>query len=83
MRGSVEIVGGGIGGLFAGYLLARQGWCVLINERQSQIREIGAGLYLKNNAVTLLEHVGIADFVLKRAVCLRRDAKDKPRMPSI
>jgi 2-polyprenyl-6-methoxyphenol hydroxylase-like FAD-dependent oxidoreductase len=81
MRGSVEIVGGGIGGLFAGYLLARQGWCVLINERHSQIREIGAGLYLKNNAVTLLEHVGIADFVLKRAVCLRRaeirDHKDR------
>jgi 2-polyprenyl-6-methoxyphenol hydroxylase-like FAD-dependent oxidoreductase len=72
MRRSVEIVGGGIGGLFTGYLLARQGWRVRINERHSQIREIGAGLYLKNNAVTLLEHVGVADIVLKRAVCLRR-----------
>jgi 2-polyprenyl-6-methoxyphenol hydroxylase-like FAD-dependent oxidoreductase len=81
MPGFVEIVGGGIGGLFTGYLLARQGWRVRINERHSQIREIGAGLYLKNNAVTLLEHVGIADIVLKRAVCLRcaevRDHKNR------
>ena len=81
MRGSAEIVGGGIGGLFTGYMLAKQGWRVRINERHSQIREIGAGLYMKNNAVTLLEHVGIADIVLKRAVCLRRaeirDHKDR------
>jgi 2-polyprenyl-6-methoxyphenol hydroxylase-like FAD-dependent oxidoreductase len=81
MRGSAEIVGGGIGGLFTGYLLAKQGWRVRINERHSQIREIGAGLYMKNNAVTLLEHAGVADIVLKRAVCLRRaeirDHKDR------
>ena len=72
MRGTVEIVGGGIGGLFTGYLLARQGWRVRINERHSQIREIGAALFLKNNAVTVLEHVGIADLVLKHAVRIRR-----------
>src|SRR5271165_1448868 len=81
MRGSVEIVGGGIGGLFTGYLLAGQGWRVRINERHPQIREIGAALFLKNNAVTLLEHVGIADIVLKRAVHMRyaeiRDHNDR------
>jgi 2-polyprenyl-6-methoxyphenol hydroxylase-like FAD-dependent oxidoreductase len=81
MRGTVEIVGGGIGGLFAGYLLARQGWRVRINERHPQIREIGAALFLKNNALTVLEHVGIADIVLKRAVHIRRaeirDHKDR------
>jgi 2-polyprenyl-6-methoxyphenol hydroxylase-like FAD-dependent oxidoreductase len=81
MRGSAEIVGGGIGGLFTGSLLAKQGWHVRINERHSQIREIGAGLYMKNNAATLLEHAGVADIVLKRAICLRRaeirDHKDR------
>jgi 2-polyprenyl-6-methoxyphenol hydroxylase-like FAD-dependent oxidoreductase len=81
MRGTVEIVGGGIGGLFTGYLLARQGWRVRINERHPQIREIGAALFLKNNALTVLEHVGIADLVLKRAVHIQRaevrDHKDR------
>jgi 2-polyprenyl-6-methoxyphenol hydroxylase-like FAD-dependent oxidoreductase len=72
MRGKIEIVGGGIGGLFTGYLLARQGWQVRINERSSQIREIGAGIFLKNNSITVLEHLGIADVVLKRAIWLRR-----------
>ena len=43
-----------------------------INERSPQIREIGAGIFLKNNAVTILEHLGIADTVLKRAIWLRR-----------
>jgi 2-polyprenyl-6-methoxyphenol hydroxylase-like FAD-dependent oxidoreductase len=72
MRGNVEIVGGGIGGLFTGYLLARQGWQVRINERHPQIREIGAALFLKNNSITLLEHLDIADIVLKRAIRIRR-----------
>ena len=72
MRGSVEIVGGGIGGLFAGYVLAKQGWRVRVNERSPSIREIGAGIFLKNNSVTILEHLGIADRVLKNAVWLRR-----------
>jgi 2-polyprenyl-6-methoxyphenol hydroxylase-like FAD-dependent oxidoreductase len=77
MRGTVEIVGGGIGGLFTGYLLARQGWRVRINERHSQIREIGAALFLKNNSITLLEHLGIADLVLERAVrILRAEIRD-------
>jgi 2-polyprenyl-6-methoxyphenol hydroxylase-like FAD-dependent oxidoreductase len=81
MRGTVEIVGGGIGGLFTGYLLARKGWRVRINERHQQIREIGAALFLKNNAIAALEHVGIADIVLNRAVQIRyaevRDHKDR------
>jgi 2-polyprenyl-6-methoxyphenol hydroxylase-like FAD-dependent oxidoreductase len=81
MRGTVEIVGGGIGGLFTGYLLARNGWRVRINERHSQIREIGAALFVKNNAITVLEHVGISDVVFKNAAHIRRaeirDHKDR------
>jgi 2-polyprenyl-6-methoxyphenol hydroxylase-like FAD-dependent oxidoreductase len=81
MRGNVEVIGGGIGGLFTGYLLARDGWRVRINERHPEIREIGAALFLKNNAVTVLERLGIADLILKRAVHIQRaeirDHKDR------
>jgi 2-polyprenyl-6-methoxyphenol hydroxylase-like FAD-dependent oxidoreductase len=72
MHRTVEIVGGGIGGLFAGYVLARSGWRVRINERAREIREIGAGIFLKNNSIVVLEHLGIADDVLSRAIWLRR-----------
>jgi 2-polyprenyl-6-methoxyphenol hydroxylase-like FAD-dependent oxidoreductase len=72
MRGTAEVVGGGIGGLFAGYVLARSGWQVRINERAPDIREIGAGIFLKNNSVVVLEHLGIAQSVLGRAIWLRR-----------
>jgi 2-polyprenyl-6-methoxyphenol hydroxylase-like FAD-dependent oxidoreductase len=72
MRGTVEIVGGGIGGLFTGFVLANGGWRVRINESAPEIREIGAGIFLKNNSIVVLEHLGIADQVLDRAIWLRR-----------
>jgi 2-polyprenyl-6-methoxyphenol hydroxylase-like FAD-dependent oxidoreductase len=72
MRGTVEIVGGGIGGLFTGFVLANSGWRVRINERAPDIREIGSGIFLKNNSIVVLEHLGIAEQVLGRAIWLRR-----------
>jgi 2-polyprenyl-6-methoxyphenol hydroxylase-like FAD-dependent oxidoreductase len=72
MRGTTEIVGGGISGLFAGLLLARTGWTVRIHERGTEIREIGAGIFLKNNSISLLEHLGVAGPIFRRAVVLRR-----------
>src|SRR5437660_1733034 len=71
MRGTAEVIGGGISGLFTGYLLARNGWNVRIHERSDEIREIGAGIFLKNNSISLLEHVGIAEPIFRRAVMLR------------
>jgi len=72
MRGRAEIVGGGISGLFTGYLLARSGWTVRIHERDDAIREIGAGIFLKNNSLSLLERLGIASRIFQHAVVLRR-----------
>lgn len=55
----VEIAGGGIGGLATAALLARDGWKVRVHERGDQIREIGAGIYIKNNSIEVLEQLGV------------------------
>ncbi|GAA5236525.1 FAD-dependent monooxygenase [Verticiella sediminum] len=54
-----EIAGGGIGGLALGALLARQGWQVQVHEQGAEIREVGAGIYIKNNSLEVLENLGV------------------------
>jgi 2-polyprenyl-6-methoxyphenol hydroxylase-like FAD-dependent oxidoreductase len=54
-----EIAGGGIAGLSLGLMLARTGWSVRIHEREPEIREVGAGIYLRNNALEVLEEFGV------------------------
>jgi len=66
-----EIAGGGIAGLALGTLLARQGWTVQIHERNEGIREVGAGIYLRNNPLRVLEHLGIDEGLLARSLRLR------------
>ena len=56
-----EIAGGGIGGLGLGMMLAADGWSVRIHERSPAIREIGAGLYIKNNSLRVLEQYGVVE----------------------
>lgn len=55
-RRHAEIAGGGIGGLALGMMLGRQGWSVRIHERSPAVREIGAGISLRNNCLAVLEH---------------------------
>lgn len=57
--GRVLIVGAGIGGLSAGLALKRRGFDVVIYERASEIREIGAGLIVTANARRALADLGI------------------------
>jgi 2-polyprenyl-6-methoxyphenol hydroxylase-like FAD-dependent oxidoreductase len=59
-----EVVGAGIAGLAAGTALARHGWTVRIHERSNELRELGAGISLRENGVRALEALGI----LERAV---------------
>lgn len=54
-----EIAGGGIGGLGLGMMLAADGWSVRVHERSLAIREVGAGLYIKNNSLRVLEQYGV------------------------
>ncbi len=54
-----EIAGGGIGGLATAAFLARDGWRVRVHERGDAIREIGAGIYIKNNSIEVLDQLGV------------------------
>ncbi len=53
-------------------LLARQGWNVCVHERSENPREIGAGIYLKENSLRYLDRVGISDEILQAGTRLRR-----------
>jgi 2-polyprenyl-6-methoxyphenol hydroxylase-like FAD-dependent oxidoreductase len=64
-RFRVEIVGGGIGGLSAAAAFALRGWSVRLHERQSQIREAGAGIYLSENGLRILESIGAYDEAIR------------------
>src|SRR3546814_10413722 len=64
MTRNAEIAGGGIGGLSLGALLARHGWRVRVHEQSPEIREVGAGIYIKNNSLEVLEHLGVMDRIL-------------------
>ena len=63
----VEIVGGGIGGLTAAAAFALRGWRVRLHERQSQIREAGAGIYLSENGLRILEAIGCYDEAIRNS----------------
>lgn len=58
------MVGAGVAGLAAGAALARHGWSVRIHERGAELRELGAGISLRENGLQALEALGI----LERAV---------------
>lgn len=63
MRGHIEIAGAGLAGLTVAAALARRGWSVRVHERSPALREIGAGIYLWENAVRALEAVGAYEAV--------------------
>jgi 2-polyprenyl-6-methoxyphenol hydroxylase-like FAD-dependent oxidoreductase len=56
-----EIAGAGIAGLTAAASLAQAGWSVRIHERGSELREIGAGIFMWENALRVLEAIGAYD----------------------
>jgi len=57
-KGHIEIAGAGLGGLTAATALAGRGWSVRVHEKARELREIGAGIYLWENALRALEDVG-------------------------
>jgi 2-polyprenyl-6-methoxyphenol hydroxylase-like FAD-dependent oxidoreductase len=61
MTRHAEVAGGGIGGLATGMMLARAGWSVRVHERSPEIRESGAGIYIRNNSIKVLEEFGVFD----------------------
>jgi 2-polyprenyl-6-methoxyphenol hydroxylase-like FAD-dependent oxidoreductase len=72
MKNHAEIAGAGIAGLSCAIMLARQGWTVRVHERSPEIREVGAGIQLKNNAIEVLEELGIFDRLAPLGIQLER-----------
>jgi 2-polyprenyl-6-methoxyphenol hydroxylase-like FAD-dependent oxidoreductase len=73
-RRHAEIAGAGFAGLTAAILLARAGWTVRVHERADAIREIGAGIFLHNNGLLVLEELGLMGELATRGTRLVRDS---------
>src|ERR1700760_4356998 len=61
--GHVEVAGAGLAGLTAATALAKRGWTVRVHERGRELRAIGAGIYLWENALRALEAVDACEAV--------------------
>jgi 2-polyprenyl-6-methoxyphenol hydroxylase-like FAD-dependent oxidoreductase len=76
-----EIVGAGFAGLTAACALAQRGWSVRVHERADQLRTTGAGIYIYENGLRVLEAVGAYDAAVKGAPFAHtrevRDGRDR------
>jgi 2-polyprenyl-6-methoxyphenol hydroxylase-like FAD-dependent oxidoreductase len=70
MKRSVHVVGGGIGGLATAGCFAQRGWNVVVHERSSELREVGAGIFLKENSIRVLEELQCLDAVVQQGTRL-------------
>ena len=62
-----EIVGAGFAGLTAACALSQRGWSVRVHERADQLRTTGAGIYIYENGLRVLEAVGAYEAAVKGA----------------
>lgn len=62
-----EIVGAGFAGLTAACALAKRGWTVRVHERAERLRTAGAGIYIYENGLRVLEAVGACEASIKGA----------------
>jgi len=69
---TVQIAGAGIAGLTAACVLAQRGWAVRVHERSPELREMGAGIYLKVNSLRVLREIGVLSEVMATAMTLDR-----------
>jgi 2-polyprenyl-6-methoxyphenol hydroxylase-like FAD-dependent oxidoreductase len=72
-----EIAGAGFAGLTAACALAQRGWSVRVHERGDRLRTTGAGIYIYENGLRVLETVGAYDAAVKGApVAHTREVRD-------
>ena len=76
-----EIVGAGFAGLTAACALAQRGWSVRVHERADRLRTAGAGIYIYENGLRVLEAVGAYEAAVKGAPLAHtrevRDGRDR------
>src|SRR5580693_1153598 len=64
VTGTVEI-GGGVAGLTTGLAFARKGWRVRVHEQDDDLRILGAGIYIWENGLRVLDALGVLDAVVE------------------
>ena len=79
----IAIAGAGIAGLTTAIALAGRGYSVTIYERADALADIGAGIQLAPNAMTVLQRLGLADAlgedtVEPRALIIRDGLSGRP-----
>jgi 2-polyprenyl-6-methoxyphenol hydroxylase-like FAD-dependent oxidoreductase len=62
-----HVVGAGLAGLAVAACLAQRKWTVTVHERTSELREIGAGIGIKENSIRVMEELGCFEPILQRA----------------
>src|SRR5437763_690314 len=73
----VEIVGAGFAGLAAACAFAQRGWSVRVHERADELRTTGAGIYVYENGLRVLEALGAyAEAVRGAPVANTREVRD-------
>lgn len=65
------VCGSGVAGLSAAIALAANGWTVDVYERDSAVREIGAGIFIKGNGLRVLKSFGLIDRIRRDCVVLQ------------
>src|SRR5258708_25804474 len=72
-----EIVGAGFGGLAAACALAQRGWTVRVHERADRLRKTGAGIYIYENGLRVIEALGAyADAIHGAPFANSREVRD-------
>src|SRR4029077_7180519 len=81
MKRHAEIAGAGFAGLTAACALAQRGWSVCVHERGERLRTTGAGIYVYENGLRVLEAVGAYEAAVKGAPFAHtrevRDGRDR------
>jgi 2-polyprenyl-6-methoxyphenol hydroxylase-like FAD-dependent oxidoreductase len=68
---TVAIAGAGIAGFAAAAALVRHGFDVRIYEQSQEPREFGAGIYLKENSLPILDRLGVGDRIAATGVRMK------------
>src|SRR3954462_7823872 len=68
----IAIAGGGIGGLALALALARKGFRSLVLEQAREFGEVGVGLHVAPNALSVLDALGVGAAAKKNALMIER-----------
>lgn len=71
-KSSVLIAGAGIGGLATALSLLRRGIDCDVFEQASELREVGAGLWISMNGIRVLQDLGLAEEVERNCIAAER-----------